>query len=168
MTLPFTVDGLFIATLLLVIVTVWYAWATDKTRKIMVKDYELKTTPLLEFKTAIIISRSWEEFIVSQTIINTGVSFVIVEKAKYIWGLKVNESLDQAVFPDHDIPYYLAPSGSVTFSFTIPVAILQSMQHGKLISASELIDGIIEYEYRGIDKLIHNKSEKPHHSISVI
>jgi len=157
----FKIDGILIATFLLVFVTIWYAWATDKMRKMMKRDYDLKTKPLLEFKPASISANDWQSLTISQTIVNTGLSFAIVERAQLLWKLQMERTFENTVNSDHNLPLYIAPGTTAIFSFAVPDEELKKLPHGTLSSASKMIEGMIEYEYRGIDNILIKRSEKP-------
>jgi hypothetical protein len=151
MTGHFQLDGLTLATLLLVIVTALSTLATFIMVRWMAMDVREKTAASLAQSGVIATSDNWEGVTISQTVINTGLSYLALTSATLRWWPTLESDEAHLEISDQVLPLFLAAREQLCLKFIIDGEKLCVYKSSLFSSPLMLITGRITYRYVGHD-----------------
>jgi hypothetical protein len=121
----------------------------------------LKTRPVLGFIAPNVEVKGWMALEIKQEVVNLGLGFVTVDKATFQWGPSIEETKAHLSSSVTILPVHLEPGQKMEIVFRLTEHALKPLEKGPFTDASELIDGMLIYEYHGLDDVIITSSSKP-------
>ena len=143
--------GILVVTTLYFLATVWYTLTTRQMARVMRDEFRLKTHPVLGLCPAEVDAQVWQSLEIRQRIVNGGLGLLTIDKATFQWSESLATDEGHAAPSLDPLPCHLAPGQSVTLTFRLTREDLRSVANRGFDSAAELIHGIINYQYHGVD-----------------
>jgi len=153
--------GLLLVTFLYFLATVVYTVATIWMANVARREHSLKTRPAFGVLPASFHVIGWESLKIKQEVVNIGLGFVTLDRAEFEWSLTMDNEAKRHTSAITPLPFHLAPGQKLEIVFELSKAILDQLDRGRFNDASELIDGMLWYEYHGLDDVIRRASSKP-------
>ncbi|MBI5475221.1 MAG: hypothetical protein HY964_00625 [Ignavibacteriales bacterium] len=139
--------GTIFTTLILALITFWYALETRRMRKVMARDFTWRTQLSLEFEPLELSRNNDGSILIKQSLINLGIAPVTLTKALISWHSIQGDQSIHHILSDQLLPIFLLHDERRSITFKICASELQQIEMASEKPIHEYVTGEICYEY---------------------
>lgn len=139
--------GTILTTLVLALITFWYALETRRMRKVMARDFQWRTQLSLEFEPFNLSRTTDGSFLITQNLINLGTAPVTLKEASLSWhSIRDDQSIHKTLC-DQLLPIYLLHDERRPLTFRISASEMRQLGVDVEKPLHDYITGEIYYGY---------------------